>query len=196
MIKLIMTAGHFNCDRMLENMLQMAKEHPEMLGGQKLPPFADKMIRMVPADKKNEMMAQSLKTQKSQMLPQVEQGLSRVVGPARLADVDMDYVKGGPDVMTLMLEFTLLDHDYFIMNVLPQFYSEYTAPQMLGETYSGPYDLISVQHYMRAQEPKRRELLIAKSISTNRSFVMQMLQQMGSASGMELKLNNIRVMIR
>ena len=53
MIKMILAIGHINYDKFLNNMLEMAKQHPEQMGGMKLPPFTAQMIKMLPARKKN-----------------------------------------------------------------------------------------------------------------------------------------------
>ena len=59
MIKMILAIGHINYDKFLNNMLEMAKQHPEQMGGMKLPPFTAQMIKLLPARKKNEMVAQA-----------------------------------------------------------------------------------------------------------------------------------------
>lgn len=64
MIKMILAIGHINYDKFLNNMLEMAKQHPEQMGGMKLPPFTAQMIKMLPARKKNEMVAQALNSSK------------------------------------------------------------------------------------------------------------------------------------
>lgn len=35
MIKMILAIGHINYDKLLNNMLEMAKQHPEQMGGVK-----------------------------------------------------------------------------------------------------------------------------------------------------------------
>lgn len=45
MIKMILAIGHINYDKFLNNMLEMAKQHPEQMGGMKLPPFTAQMIK-------------------------------------------------------------------------------------------------------------------------------------------------------
>ena len=52
MIKMILAIGHINYDKFLNNMLEMAKQHPEQMGGMKLPPFTTQMIKLLPARKK------------------------------------------------------------------------------------------------------------------------------------------------
>lgn len=196
MIKAILAIGHINYDQFLEQVLEMAKQHPEQLGGMKLPPFSSKMLKMIPAHKKNEMLAQAMNGSKDKILPQAEMLLSRVLGPVRLRDMGIGCENGGPDEVTVMLEFAQYDSTYLIDHVLPLYYSEYTAPQVLGENYHGSFELGAVQNYMKQQDPKGRQLLIAKSMSVNRSYLMQMLQNGAAAAGIELRMNNIRLMIK
>ncbi|MGN0203126.1 MAG: hypothetical protein ACI4BB_01190, partial [Coprococcus sp.] len=72
MIKVILAIGHINYDEFLDRVLEMAKQHPEQLGGMKLPPFSGKMLKMIPAHKKNEMLAQAMNGSKDKILPQAE----------------------------------------------------------------------------------------------------------------------------
>lgn len=196
MIKVILAIGHINYDEFLDRVLEMAKQHPEQLGGMKLPPFSGKMLKMIPAHQKNEMLAQAMNGSKDKILPQAEMMLSRILGPVRLKDLEISCESGGPDEVTVMMEFAEYNSYYLIDNVLPLYYSEYTAPQVLGENYHGSYELEAVQNYMKQQDPKTCQLLIAKSMSVNRSYLMQMLQNGAAASGIELRMNNIRLMVK
>lgn len=196
MIKVILAVGHINYDEFLERVLEMAKQHPEQLGGMKLPPFTGKMLKMIPDHKKNEMLAQAMNGSKDKILPQAEMILSRFLGPVRLKDLEIGCESGGPDEVTVTLEFAEYNSYYLIDSVLPMYYSEYTAPQVLGGNYHGSFELGAVQNYMKQQDPKTCQLLIAKSMSVNRSYLMQMLQNGAAANGIELKMNNIRFMIK
>lgn len=196
MIKAILAIGHINYDEFLERILEMAKQHPEQMGGMKLPPFSGKMLKMIPSHKKNEMLAHALNSSKDKILPQAEMLLSRILGPVRLKDLAVNCENGGPDEVTVMLEFAEYNRFYLIDNFLPLYYSEYTAPQVLGENYQGSFELGTVQNYMKQQDPKTCQLLIAKSMSVNRSYLMQLLQNGAAAGGIELRMNNIRLMVK
>ena len=89
MIKMILAIGHINYDKFLNNMLEMAKQHPEQMGGMKLPPFTAQMIKMLPARKKNEMVAQALNSSKGKVEPQIEQLLAPITGPIQLKNFDI-----------------------------------------------------------------------------------------------------------
>lgn len=196
MIKVILAMGHVNYDLFLERVFEMAKEHPEQMGGMKLPPFSGKMLKMLPAHKKNEMLAQAVNGSKERILPQAEMMLSRFLGPVRLKDIEIGCDKKGPNEVTVMLEFAEYNSCHLIDHFMPLYYSEQTAPQMLGENYRGSYDLATVQNYMKQQDAKNCQLLLAKSMSANRPYLMQMLERGAAAAGIELKINTIRFMVR
>ena len=168
MIKMILAIGHINYDKFLNNMLEMAKQHPEQMGGMKLPPFTAQMIKMLPARKKNEMVAQALNSSKGKVEPQIEQLLAPITGPIQLKNFDIQCGgKRDADEVTLTVEFAGYDCGYVADHILPFYYMEATAPAFLGPEYNGPTDLASVQAYIKAQDYKKAQFLIAKSMSVN-----------------------------
>lgn len=196
MIKMILAIGHLNYDAFLERVLEMAQAHPEQMGGMKLPPFSAKMLKMLPAHKKNEMLSQAINGSKEKVLPQAEMMLSRFLGPVRLKDLDIQCEKNGQDEMTVMAEFAEYDSNFLIDNLLPRYYTEQTARQMLGDDYTGSCELNAVQTYMKQQDYKQRQFLLAKSMSVNKVYLMQMLERGVAMSGIELRMNNIRFMVK
>ena len=110
MIKMILAIGHINYDKLLNNMLEMAKQHPEQMGGVKLPPFTGQMLKMLPARKKNEMVAQALNSNKGKVEPQIEQLLAPITGPIQLKNFDIQCGgKRDVDEVTLTVEFAGYD---------------------------------------------------------------------------------------
>lgn len=196
MIKIILAVGHLNYDAFLERVLEMAKDHPEQTGGMKLPPFSAKMLKMLPAHKKNEMLAQAMNGSKDKVLPQAEMLLSRFLGPVRLKDMDIQCEKTGQEELTVMAEFAEYDSHFLIDNLLPRYYTEQTARQMLGEDYTGSCELSAVQSFMKQQDYKQRQFLLAKSMSVNKVYLMQMLERGAAMNGIELRMNNIRLMVK
>ena len=196
MIKVILAIGHINYDVFLERVLEIAKEHPEQMGGMKLPPFSGKMLKMIPAHKKNEMIAQAVNSSREKIMPQAEMMLSRFLGPVRLKNLEIQCEKHGQDIVTVTAEFAEYDSDYLIGHLLPLYYSEQSAPQMLGPDYTGSYELGDVQSYMRQQDPKGRQFLLAKSLSANKQYLMQMLERGANTNNIELRMNNIRLMVK
>lgn len=128
MIKMILAIGHINYDKLLNNMLEMAKQHPEQMGGVKLPPFTGQMLKMLPARKKNEMVAQALNSNKGKVEPQIEQLLAPITGPIQLKNFDIQCGgKRDVDEVTLTVEFAGYDCGYVADHILPYYYTEITA---------------------------------------------------------------------
>ena len=197
MIKMILAIGHINYDKLLNNMLEMAKQHPEQMGGVKLPPFTGQMLKMLPARKKNEMVAQALNSNKGKVEPQIEQLLAPITGPIQLKNFDIQCGdKRDVDEVTLTVEFAGYDCGYVADHILPYYYTEITAQAFLGEDYSGPTDLASVQSYIKVQDYKKAQFLIAKSMSVNKAYIMNLLQDKAKLAEVELQVNNLRLMIK
>lgn len=197
MIKMILAIGHINYDKLLNNMLEMAKQHPEQMGGVKLPPFTGQMLKMLPARKKNEMVAQALNSNKGKVEPQIEQLLAPITGPIQLKNFDIQCGdKRDVDEVTLTVEFAGYDCGYVADHILPYYYTEITAQAFLGEDYSGPTDLASVQSYIKIQDYKKAQFLIAKSMSVNKAYIMNLLQDKARLAEVELQVNNLRLMIK
>ena len=197
MIKMILAIGHINYDQLLNNMLEMAKQHPEQMSGVKLPPFTGQMLKMLPARKKNEMVAQALNSNKGKVEPQIEQLLAPITGPIQLKNFDIQCGgKRDVDEVTLTVEFAGYDCGYVADHILPYYYTEITAQAFLGEDYSGPTNLASVQSYIKAQDYKKAQFLIAKSMSVNKAYIMNLLQDTAKLAEVELQVNNLRLMIK
>ena len=197
MIKMILAIGHINYDKLLNNMLEMAKQHPEQMGGVKLPPFTGQMLKMLPARKKNEMVAQALNSNKGKVEPQIEQLLAPITGPIQLKNFDIQCGgKRDVDEVTLTVEFAGYDCGYVADHILPYYYTEITEQAFLGEDYSGPTNLASVQSYIKAQDYKKAQFLIAKSMSVNKAYIMNLLQDKAKLAEIELQVNNLRLMIK
>ena len=94
------------------------------------------------------------------------------------------------------VEFAGYDCGYVADHILPFYYMEATAPAFLGPEYNGPTDLASVQAYIKAQDHKKAQFLIAKSMSVNKAYIMNLLQDKAKLAEIELQVNNLRLMIK
>ena len=131
------------------------------------------------------------------MEPQTEQLLAPITGPIQLKNFDIQCgSKRDADEVTLTVEFAGYDCGYVADHILPFYYLEATAPAFLGPEYNGPTDLASVQAYIKAQDYKKAQFLIAKSMSVNKAYIMNLLQDKAKLAEIELQVNNLRLMIK
>ena len=196
MIKIIMQIESIDYDSFLQKVLAQAKEHPEMLGGMKLPPFSNKILKMIPAQQKNEMMAKMANDHKSEVIPRAEALLAGVLGNVQIYDMNVTAGGHGADAIVAEIEIRRFDQDVFIDRMLPRYYHETSAQQILGEAYDGRSDLYSVQQIMHAQEAKKKELMCAKSMSANKQFLIETMEQAAATKDVKLKIHALRFMVR
>jgi hypothetical protein len=196
MIKLMVLIGEINYDHLLSELLAKAKEHPEMLGGMKLPPFSDKMLRLVPQGKKNEMLASMANERKGQVIPRLEAMLSAVTGPVTIRDFSIA-CGSGPDKVSVMLEIGSFDCDQYVDRVLPSYYEPAYAARILGEDAPGISALADIQTFIHSQsDPKKKEYYVARSLSVGKAALISRLEQAAASKGVTMKINNIRVMVK
>ena len=158
MIKMILAIGHINYDKLLNNMLEMAKQHPEQMGGVKLPPFTGQMLKMLPARKKNEMVAQALNSNKGKVEPQIEQLLAPITGPIQLKNFDIQCGgKRDVDEVTLTVEFAGYDCGYVADHILAVLlYRNQQLPHFLGPK------ITAAQRILHPYSPILRRRIIKK----------------------------------
>ncbi len=196
MIKIIMQIASINYDTFLESVLEKAKENPEMLGGMKLPPFSGKILKMIPAQQKNEMLAKLANDHKNEAIPKMEALLAGVLGSAKIHDMNVRCDKNGPDAIVAEIEIRQFDHDIFIDRMLPRYYQETSAQQILEDVFDGRTALDAVQQIMHAQEVKKKERMCAKSMSANKPFLIETMEQAAASKDVQLKISALRFMVK
>ncbi len=199
MFKTIFEIGYIEYDEFLTQILEFAKDHPEQTGGMKLPPFSAKMIKMIPVAQKNQLLAQGIKEHKAEILPQVEMMVGRLLGPVRVHDFDITCDAKSVNPVVMMVEMSGVDNTHVIRDLLPTYYQhddQAAARRMVGDSYTGSLDMVSVQNYMYMQPAAAQRLFIAKSITANKDNLMRRLESLAIRNGIRLNLNNIRMMVK
>ena len=198
MVKFIFEIGSVDYNSLIDRIMQMVKDNPELTKGIKVPKFAGKMVKKLPESKKNEMLAEAVNGHKAEYIPQLEGVLSREVGPVRIGDLSVKAEKDSLTPLAVSLVITSYSPGVVINNFLPTYYDERTAPRIFDGIVPGPksFYLTDVQDFLISQEHARQELLIAKSISVNKAAVGSLLTSKLAQGGLWLSLNNIRVLVK
>ena len=71
MVRIILDISSIDYDTFVSDILKQAKEHPEMLQGKKLPPFSDRLVKMMPVHQKNELVVNMINGHKAEMIPKI-----------------------------------------------------------------------------------------------------------------------------
>lgn len=194
MIKIILEIGSVNYDSFIRDMLDQAKQHPEMLQGLKLPPFSDKLIKLIPGHQKNELVVRMVREHKAEMIPKVEAMLEGALGAVRIYDMDLRC--SAQDLITAEIEILSFDYDAFTDLILPRYYHESSAGRILAEAYDGRNDMQSVQQIIHAQATKNKELMCARSISAEREYLISSMERAAGAKNVQVDIRSLRVMVK
>lgn len=80
--------------------------------------------------------------------------------------------------------------------ILPRYYSEQTAPRIFEGFSPRSYRLEDAQEFIRNQNEKNMQLLVARSISSNKQYIIEMLENKVRSQNIIMNILNLRVMVK
>ena len=93
-------------------------------------------------------------------------------------------------------EIAHFDGNVYVDTILPKYYSEETAGRLFDGFNTPSYHLEDAQAFIKEQDEKNMQLLVAKSISSNKEYIIQMLENKVRGQGMDMDIRNLRVMVK
>ncbi len=196
MIKLILECNSIDYDAYLNEVLKKAAEHPEMTGGIKLPKGTAAILSHLPKKAKNEMIAKAINSHTEAAIPRVQQLLYHVLGPVQIRSFHIDCGTLSKESVVMSSEIAHFDGNVYVDTILPKYYSEETAGRLFAGFNPPSYRLEDAQAFIKGQDEKNMQLLVAKSISSNKEYIIQMLENKVRGQGMDMDIRNLRVMVK
>lgn len=196
MIKLILECNSIDYDAYLNEVLRKAKEHPEMTGGIKLPKGTATVISHMPKKAKNEMIAKAINSHSEAAIPRVQQLLYNVLGPVEIYSFHIDCGTLSKESVVMTSEIAHFNGAIYTQSILPKYYSEETAPRVFEGFSPRSFQLEDAQEFIRNQNEKNMQLLIARSISANKQYIIENLERKVREQGMDMDIRNLRVLVK
>ena len=84
----------------------------------------------------------------------------------------------------------------FTQSILPKYYSEETAPRIFQGFSPRSYMLEDAQEFIRNQNEKNMQLLVARSISSNKQYIIEVLENKVRGQNMNMDIRNLRVLVK
>ena len=196
MIKLILECNSIDYDAYLNEVIQKAKEHPEMTGGIKLPKGIGAVLNHMPKKAKNEMIAKAINSHSEAAIPRVQQLLYNVLGPVEIHSFHIDCGTISKESVVMTSEIAHFNGAIFTQSILPKYYSEETAPRIFQGFSPRSYRLEDAQEFIRNQNEKNMQLLVARSISSNKQYIMEVLENKVRSQNMNMDIRNLRVLVK
>ena len=195
MLKIVTDVSDIDYNSFIDRFFDEAREHPEQLGGVRIPGFARGLLKRIPDDKKVEIVSSVLESHQQEAIPMVEEALSSVIGPLRLQGMEILHDKKAAAPVKIVLEILQLDADYIFTHVMPHFYQPESGPIMFagkyGGPYDGPYDLQSVQSHMKTLDDRSRQYLVAKGMSAHKTAIMEIIGRGLAAAGIITRMEDM-----
>ena len=203
MFRIVLECSQFDCDKVLTNLLEMAKQMQNsgllkhMPGGMKIPSFINaSMITSLPEAQKIQLIGDGLSKEKGRVMPMIEQAIARGFGRVQLLDFGISYVGQEDCKVKIRLDIGEMDYDKAIDLLTEKILQEEHISDVLQEQYEESITMENIGFYMHGQLPATKEYLVLKSMSVEIAGIMTMLENLASSKELTLNIKNIRFMLK
>ena len=118
MFRIVLECSRFDCDKVLTNLLEMAKQMQNsgllkhMPGGMKIPSFINaSMITSLPEEQKIQLIGDGLAKEKGRVMPMIEQAIGAGFGRVQLRDFAISYVGQADCKVKIRQDIGEMDYD-------------------------------------------------------------------------------------
>ena len=203
MFRIVLECSQFDCDKVLTNLLEMAKQMQNsgllkhMPGEMKIPSFINaSMITSLPESQKIQLIGDGLSKEKGRVMPMIEQAIARGFGRVQLLDFGISYVGQEDCKVKIRLDIGEMDYDKAIDLLTEKILQEEHISDVLQEQYEDRITMENIGFYMHGQLPATKEYLVLKTMSVEKAGIMTMLENLASSKELVLEMKNIRFMLK
>ena len=203
MFRIVLECSQFDCDKVLTNLLEMAKQMQNsgllkhMPGEMKIPSFINaSMITSLPESQKIQLIGDGLSKEKGRVMPMIEQAIARGFGRVQLLDFGISYVGQEDCKVKIRLDIGEMDYDKAIDLLTEKILQEEHISDVLQEQYEESITMENIGFYMHGQLPATKEYLVLKTMSVEKAGIMTMLENLASSKELVLEMKNIRFMLK
>lgn len=197
MFRVILDVAEINYDDLLDQMIEMAKANPAMLGGFKLPPFfSGSMLKKLPQQQKNEMLIKAIESEKGKFLQSIQQMITVSLGPVILSDIGLKNSEKSVNGLSLRLDVARGDYDRVLELLTEKVIQEEDIKEILGDHFEDGLTMDNLLFYMKGQPEQTKEYLVVKTLSVKKAYLTEQLEQLATGKNVELKVNFMRFLFK
>ena len=132
MFRLILNVEDIDYDMLIDMISQMIKQNKDnpALKGMKIPPMGFSMLKKLPMDKKNEMLAMVVNQDKARTIQTLQSVVSARVGAARILDANATTLVNG---VQLSIDVGAFDFDRGIDLFFPKYLTNEDFKEAIGD---------------------------------------------------------------
>lgn len=155
------------------------------------------MIMRLPNDQKFSMLVNVLNSQKTQLLPKLEEEAAKKWGYIRISDLAAEMPTDGSCYIRFRIDVADADYDKAIDSIIPSIFQPDDVLPILGEGYTGTSstpDVITFMH--QAPSAAQKEFYLVKTLSTEKQTISQRIEYAATTQGAVVRMGALRFLLK
>ena len=194
MFKIIAEIKEIEFDHVIDQMLELAKNHPQ--AGMQIPAFINAdMIKQMPQEMKNEMVVKALTAEKQKGIDMLQNMAARMGITMQVKSLLLEAPNTVECALRLQLEGSVAEYDRAIDVLMPRLLKEEQIPAILGTSASAGITTAEAINVMKQKSETEKEFYLVKTLSLNKEILKQELEQMAKLKNVALTMGVMRFML-
>lgn len=195
MFRLILNVEDIDYDVLIDMISQMIKQNKDnpALKGMKIPPMGFSMLKKLPMDKKNEMLAMVVNQDKARTIQTLQSVVSARVGAARILDANATTLVNG---VQLSIDVGAFDFDRGIDLFFPKYLTNEDFKEAIGDEDLEAMDMDSFCHTVKSLPVEDKEVVFLRSMRMKKESFLFDMENLMRGKGISLHLGELKILVR
>lgn len=195
MFRLILNVEDIDYDVLIDMISQMIKQNKDnpALKGMKIPPMGFSMLKKLPMDKKNEMLAMVVNQDKARTIQTLQSVVSARVGAARILDANATTLVNG---VQLSVDVGAFDFDRGIDLFFPKYLTNEDFKEAIGDEDLEAMDMDSFCHTVKSLPVEDKEVIFLRSMRMKKESFLFDMENLMRGKGISLHLGELKILVR
>ena len=195
MFRLILNVEDIDYDMLIDMISQMIKQNKDnpALKGMKIPPMGFSMLKKLPMDKKNEMLAMVVNQDKARTIQTLQSVVSARVGAARILDANATTLVNG---VQLSIDVGAFNFDRGIDLFFPKYLTNEDFKEAIGDEDLEAMDMDSFCHTVKSLPVEDKEVVFLRSMRMKKESFLFDMENLMRGKGISLHLGELKILVR
>lgn len=195
MFRLILNVEDIDYNALIDMVSQMIKQNKDnpALKGMKIPPIGFSMLKNLPADKKNEMLAMVINQDKARTIQTLQSVITAQFGAVRILDAVGTAI---PQGVGIQMDVGAFDFDRAIDLFFPQYLQNEDFNEALGDDEASHMTLDEFCQTVKALSVENKEVVFLRSIRMKKDSFLSDLESLARGKGISLHLGELKILVR
>lgn len=177
---------------MLSEMLKQNKDNPA-LKGIKVPPMGFSMLKHLPTDKKNEMLAMVINQDKTRTIQTLQSVIMARFGVIQILDAQGTATTNG---VSLQMDVGAFDFDRGIDLFFPKYLQNEDFNEALGDTEAAAMTMDEFCQTVKELALQDKEVVFLRSIRMKKDCFLADIESLARGKGISLRLSELKILVR